>query len=418
MYTIQQLEETNSTVSKSIWRISKSSKFVPNSVSIIVKLTNSCNYGCKYCYISGPLISSDKKEFSNHKYLSDLYNKLANSKTIKYVNLISHGGEPLLLGKKFFKDMINVQKEILKDKQIVSTIQTNGSLIDEEWVEFFKKNNFHVGISLDGPENLHREQRPSLSGDSFEQTIKGIQILQENGIKFHCLSVVTKKLITYNTENLFYFFLDNGINSFEFLPQDSVIDSNGNILSEDIYFTNEYADFIIKLFDVWYEHNDPNVHILLFEDIIRTLLGNVTKSCQIGKGMCANAVFTYYPDGTLQPCDKFPRAYDNSENLITKLSEVNSFDDVFTLDKQKSAILSQVKSFKMCDGCPWIKKCRGGCVFDRYMYFRLGLDKTNTFRDCPTYKLYGHIAKRLMELKVIKHNLEPSLYDKNDKMVI
>jgi uncharacterized protein len=412
MYTIQQLEDANSAVSKSIESISKSSRFVPNSVSIVVKLTNSCNYGCTYCYISGPLISGDKKEFNNHKHLSDLYDKLSKSETIKYVNLIAHGGEPLLLGKRFFKDMIKAQKEILKDKQVVNTIQTNGSLIDEEWAEFFKENNFQVGISLDGPEDLHIEQRPSLSGDSFEQTIRGIQILQENGIKFHCLAVATKKLITYDVERLFHFFLDNGIKSFEFLPQDSVIDSSGNILSEDIYFTNEYANFIIKLFDVWYEHNDPNVHILLFEDIIRTLVGNVTKSCQIGKGMCANAVFTYYPDGTLQPCDKFPRAYGDSENLITKLPEVISFDDVFTLEKQKSAILSQVKSFEMCKGCPWIKKCRGGCVFDRYMYFKLGLDKTNTFRDCPTYKLYSHIAKRLMKLNVIKPNLEPLPYDK------
>lgn len=229
--------------------------------------------------------------------------------------------------------------------------------------------------------------------------------MQDRSVKFHCLAVATRKLISYDVGKLFNFFIDRNIKSFEFLPQDSVIDSNGKVLSEDICFTREYADFLIKLFDIWYGYNDPEVHMLLFEDIIRTLIGNVAKSCKIGKGVCANSVFTYYPDGTLQPCDKFPRAYVESENLTTKIENIRSFDEVFSLEKQKSAIINQIKKFKMCKDCPWLKKCKGGCTFDRYMYFKLGLDKTNTFRDCSTYKLYNHIAKRLISLNVIKRDL-------------
>ncbi|MDE1825078.1 MAG: SPASM domain-containing protein [Candidatus Micrarchaeota archaeon] len=134
---------------------------------------------------------------------------------------------------------------------------------------------------------------------------------------------------------------------------------------------------------------------MLFEDIIRTLAGRVSKICQIGKGVCANAVFTLYPDGTIQPCDKYPRAYSNSEHLITRINEIDSFDEVFTVEKQRAAIGKQLKSLEMCKGCPWFAKCRGGCVYDRYMYYRLGME--GGYKNCATHAIYSHIYESLKE---------------------
>lgn len=375
---------------------SENPAFTATGIAIIVKLTNSCNYGCSYCGVSGPLVSNQKKEFNGYEHILDVIKIIANSR-LKYVDFIMHGGEPLLLGKRFFKKLIEAETKYAPNI-MHNSIQTNGSLIDQGWINLFKENCFLVGVSLDGPEDIQNVQRASLSGDSFELTMNCIRKLIANDVQFGCMGVATDKTINYDINKLFDFYVGNGIKTFDFIPQEPVFDrANDRQLTEDVYFNNKYAEFCMKLFDKWFDHNNPNIHIPIFEDIIRTMVGKPSKICQIGEGVCGHLVFTLYPDGTLQPCDKFPRAYSDNAHVIANVSELSSFDEVFGLQRQKAIINSQIESFKTCKGCPWLSECRGGCVFDRYMYSKLGM--SSTYSGCATYKMYEHISSVIRQYK-------------------
>ncbi len=194
------------------------------------------------------------------------------------------------------------------DLKIRNCIQTNGTLIDDEWASFFKKNEVNIGVSIDGPEVLNNSQRISVYGNSYAKTMEGICILQKQNVPFGALAVITKNTINFGAQKLFDFFIENEMKTFDFLPQEPIIDSKGNQVTDYVYPMEEYVRFTDALFDIWYANDDPDIHIVLFEEIIKTILKKGSNICQIGHSTCANTAFTFYPDNTLSLCDKFPRA--------------------------------------------------------------------------------------------------------------
>lgn len=372
--------------------------FYPQSISLIVKLTNKCNFACKYCGISGPLATDRNTQYLSHERIATLFKKLALGKP-SHMNFIWHGGEPLLLGVGFFQKLINTQKSILSDRVVQNDIETNGSLITDEWARFFKQNKFGVGVSIDGPEKIQNSQRMALAGNSYEQAINGIESLARHKVPFATLSVVTRETIDYGARKLFFFLAEKGVKTFDFIPQEPVYDLKGKQLTEDVYLEKGYVDFLIELFDTWYEFDDPTIHIPLFEDIIRTILNKQSRICQIGEGHCASTVFTLYPDGTIQPCDKFPREYGDSVRIFGKIDELDSIDDLFSANNLKISLESEICTLKMCEGCNWYRNCRGGCVFDRYMYTVLNTNVT--YEDCSTHAIYEHVWNSIKENKII-----------------
>ena len=175
---------------------------------------NACNLNCKYCYTYGSynqkydLISIDviKKIFNltinefykNLDYINSIYSKKDINKVKKYnprfltLEYAWHGGEPLLAGLDFYKNIINLQKDIFpKNIHFVNKIQTNGTLINEDYSKFFKKNNFAIGVSLDGPKFINDKYRVNKNNfSSFNQVIKGINLLKKNKNKFNVLSTL------------------------------------------------------------------------------------------------------------------------------------------------------------------------------------------------------------------------------------
>lgn len=368
-------------------------------IAIIVKLSNVCNLSCTYCGVAGPLVRKRglKPEVMNINQISILFDKIANSKRLTSVDFIWHGGEPLLMGLEFFKKIKDLEEEKLKNKGITikNSIQTNGTLITDEWARFIKKNAFQIGVSIDGPEELHNLQRKALVGDSYAQVMHGIGILKKCKIPFGALAVVTENTIKFGAKKLFEFFLKNKIYTFDFLPQEPVFDENGKQLTLDIYPSGEYTKFVNDLFDIWYNYDNPKIHILLFEEILRTILGKGSKICQIGHGICAGTTFTFYPDNTIRPCDKFPRAFGAVKGEeIAKINEINNFEDIFLLRSYKQLLLEQISSLSMCKNCKWYPKCKGACPFDRYMY---KIDGLQNYKECSSYKIYEHIYEKIKD---------------------
>lgn len=369
------------------------------SIALIIKLTNTCNLSCSYCGVSGLPVRKQGLKLEKLKIykIKELYEKVFNSRSLCSVDFIWHGGEPLLFGMKSFTELLATQKEIRRDGlEIKNSIQTNAALITDEWAKFFKRNNIQIGVSIDGPESLNNTQRPAIIGNSYSKTINGIGILKKHKISFGALSVITKDTINLGAQSLFNFFIDNEIKTFDFLPQEPILDKNRKQITDYIYPTKDYVKFAGGLFDLWYNNDDPSIHIPIFEEIIRTLLGRGSKICQIGHEICANTTFTFYPDGALRPCDKFPRSYGNiNRDSFVNIDDISTINDIFSSSSYKRLLKDQITSLKMCDGCRWRSYCKGACTFDRQLYMQNKSLKHHT--DCSTYNIYNHIYDRIKE---------------------
>ncbi|MEM3245865.1 MAG: SPASM domain-containing protein [Candidatus Micrarchaeaceae archaeon] len=163
--------------------------------------------------------------------------------------------------------------------------------------------------------------------------------------------------------------------------------------NDEYYPENKYIAFVNELFDLWYDNDDPAIHIPIFEEIIRAILNRGSRICQIGHEVCANTTFTFYPDGTLRPCDKFPRSYGAIKgDSIVSIGSINTIDNVFSTDSYEILLNSQRNSLKICNYCPWYNACKSACAFDRQMLMQIKYTKEMAnFLDCPTYKIYEHI---------------------------
>lgn len=365
------------------------------SICVIIKLTTGCDLSCNYCGIAGPKADNHLIETMTLDKIVNLYSILSKSYDITNIDFLWHGGEPLLTSLKSLKDIIESQN-IFHNKIITNSIQTNGTLITSEVAKFIKKYKIRMGVSLDGPKELQNAQRPMKrrNSDSFSLTMSGIEILKKHNIPFGTLAVVTKQTLKFGAQNLFDFFIKNGITTFDFLPQEPILFKN-KLLTEYLYSDKEYTKFLTDLFDIWYTYDDPNISILYYEGIIKTLLNKNSEICQIGKDICANTVFTFYPDNTLMICDKFTRSNTDNSNMKIDINSVKSIDEVFLSQDYNKTLSYQTKSNDHCSNCDWFSYCRGGCVYDRYMYEKLNLPFENN--QCPLYVLYNHIANTIME---------------------
>jgi len=240
----------------------------------VIKPTYACNLACKYCYLS-----NDTKI----QYRADLNLILKSLIQIREVisnqggrptTLLWHGGEPLLWGLENFKRVFEFVDQEFKGYNLRHSIQTNLSLINEQFIELFKKYRVNVGFSLDGTQDIHNSQRVDKSGQgTFEKILNKYFLCKEHGLNPGCIVVATRKHIGRIPE-LYDFFANNGI-SFKLNP----IFNSGeaqNINDEYSLSTSEYAKMCIELFDLWYNDKQRRINNQKFVDIASALVTGCT----------------------------------------------------------------------------------------------------------------------------------------------
>ena len=165
-------------------------------INLIMKVTSKCNLACSYCQYTADLTTTNNNLIMSREILQRSISQLM-ALPSKNVTLIWHGGEPLLVGIDFYEEVICLLQHQKKESQkIINNIQTNATLLNEEWINFFQKNNFNISISLDGPSKIHKMQRLYPSGtDSFTHIMQAVKLLMDYKLKFGLLSVVTKESI-------------------------------------------------------------------------------------------------------------------------------------------------------------------------------------------------------------------------------
>lgn len=330
-------------------------------VELLIKPTSyDCNLNCVYCfYKKTSRLYGEGKHRMNYETLEKLISEAINYSEGGPCIFSWQGGEPLLAGIEFFKKVIEYQKKYGKSGQKISnSIQTNGTLINEEWIKLFKEYNFFIGISLDGPREIHNYYRKDFRGKgSFNRVMEGLSLLKKDVVEFNILSTIGKETSKY-PEKIFNFFLSNQLHFIQFIPAVDR-DIKKKKMADFSVQPDEYGNFLCKIFDMWWNDGNPYVSIRLFDNILEILLGIETSSCMF-KSECGSYVVVE-ANGDVYPCDFFV----HKEWKLGNIWE-NSFAELFEKVKLKFGKLKRLSPEK-CRNCQWNFICNNGCLWFRWV---------------------------------------------------
>jgi len=335
--------------------------------NVIIKVTLDCDIHCRYCYVQRNREYDANNRLMEKSTLQILIKKI--SEYIKDTNGANdtngidrfvfywHGGEPLLAGTSFFKESFLLQQKYMpNDIFIVNTIQSNGILLNQEWIDLIKEIGYGICLSLDGPPEINDIWRKTKNGKgTYQSVLNSINLLQKNGLCPSVLSVVTPEALPHG-QKIYKHFREIGITWMDFMyPFYSNID---NTLDQSIQ-PSKWGQFYKDVFDAWIEEGNPDVYIRMLHDICMRILGAKTSMCSFSSD--CSYVITVDPSGNIYICDDL-LSYDDSllGNIFSNsLSEINSH--------QNLARLSRISTLygDNCLKCNYFSICRGGCTLFR-----------------------------------------------------
>jgi uncharacterized protein len=340
-------------------------------VTTIIKPTRDCNLGCKYCYTE----VRDTGEKTSLETITVFLEKLKkweldNIKIPKgakpeeysvYTNLIWHGGEPLLMGQEFYENIVLIQKEMeTPNFKFDNSMQTNGTLLTEEYFDFLYKNKFGLGLSLDGPKHLNDLTRVYKDGSSaFDDIMRAAEIMKKKGDKPGFISVITSKNVN-NLEEIADFFKEKKYG----VKLNPLIPSGVALENEDLSVTpKEYGKNMSNLFRKWFSNNEKDyAKIDTFKDIIKSFIDAKPYGCDHNQ-TCQDTFISLGPNGDVYPCGRF----DGIEDFILGNVHKNSMDEIMN-SPVKEALRDRYKSLKSsCSSCNIEELCNGGCMHNAYL---------------------------------------------------
>lgn len=331
--------------------------------------------------------------------LSNIFYRIAHDPIIKTARFIWHGGEPLFLGIRFFQKVMFLQNRLLSNKKICNVLQTNATLLTHQWASFLKEHNFNIGVSLDGPPEVHNIHRRFDNGvGTFTAAMHGIKILKEHNLEFGVLTVVTPELIDLGPHSLFDFYRKENIKNVGLL---SLRHLNAT-LDELIGYKQRYENFMISFLKLWLETDDVTYLFREFESKLDMFFGLPYRLCKDG-GPCVGNFFSIEPDGLIRHCDKFSND--------SRFTLGNIFDHSFE-DIKKSKKLLKLKDYENgirqhCRQCSWFHLCKGGCLFDTISLLNAG--GTLGKNECLEFALYEELSKILARSEPVIKMIEGKL---------
>lgn len=330
-------------------------------LNMMIKPSSSaCNMRCKYCFYKDVSENRDTRSYGmmSMNTLDAIVRKVFESAD-GYVGFIFQGGEPTLAGMEFYKRLVKLQKRYNQSKiPVYNSIQTNGYVIDDKWAEFFSANRFLVGISLDGPQNIHDEFRiDAKNNGTFNKVMKAVKLLERHKVEFNILCVVNGVSAKKGKE-IYNFFKNQNLRYLQFIP--CVERFNGGFESEYSLDSYSYGAFLKDVFDEYYNDfiNGNYISIRNFDNYIGMLMGKRPESCGMS-GVCS-CNFTVESDGSVYPCD----FYVLDEYKLGNIKQ-NSFYELFNSEQAKDFIAVSEYIAPDCKDCQWFALCRGGCRRNR-----------------------------------------------------
>lgn len=331
-------------------------------LSIMIKPSSSlCNLRCKYCFYSD--VSSQREETSfgimNASTAENLLKNALSFADGENISFTFQGGEPLLAGKKFYKNFVETAKSLnRKNSKIFYSIQTNGTLIDDEWARFFKQNGFLVGLSLDGDFEGNKFRVDANSSNVYYKVIHAANKLKKHSVEFNILIVLTGYCAD-NCERIYKFFRDNGFRYLQFIP---CLRPFGDKSESEMYMTvKQYENFLVKTFRLYAEDYAKGryVSVRYFDNLVRMYLGMRPEQCGLC-GYCSRQ-FVCESGGNIYPCD----FYCTDEWLLGNIND-ELLSVIAQNEKAKQFFQESLAVSEKCKKCRFFSLCRAqGCKRNR-----------------------------------------------------
>ena len=359
-----------------------------------------CNLACKYCYYleKNNLYQNTPRHLMSDEMLEQFTREYIEAQTMPQVLFTWHGGEPLMRSIDFYKKALALQKKYAHGKQIDNVIQTNGTLLTDEWCEFFAKNHWLVGISIDGPQEYHDHYRVTpAEKPSWEKVMQGIQLLKKHRVEWNAMAVVN----AYNAEHpleFYHFFRDNGCQYLQFTPiverltehEDgrtlaSLADDREIPLADASVTPQQWGNFLCTIFDDWVRHDVGKTFVEIFDCTLANWMGVLPGICAYSKE-CGHAGVMEH-NGDVYSCDHFVFP----EYKLGNIREQSLIDMLYGEKQQAFSRLKHTSLPRQCKECDMEFACHGECPKNRFEKDKYGEQGLNYL--CQGYyQYYTHVA--------------------------
>ena len=366
-----------------------------------------CNLACKYCYYleKNKLYPTAQRHLMSDEMLELFTREYIEAQTMNQVLFTWHGGEPLLRSIDFYRKALSLQQKYAGGRRIDNVIQTNGTLLTDEWCEFFAQNHWLVGISIDGPQPDHDHYRLTAAGKpSWKKVMQGIKLLKKHGVEWNAMAVVNAYNVNHPLE-FYRFFKENGCQFLQFTPiverltrhEDgrtlaSLADKNEISLSEASVAPEQWGYFLCAIFDEWVRKDVGKIFVEIFDCTLANWMGISPGICAYSKE-CGHAGVMEH-NGDVYSCDHFVFP----EYKLGNIRDHSLIDMLYGEQQQEFSRLKHSSLPRQCKECDMEFACHGECPKNRFMKDRYGDSGLNYL--CPGYyHYYQHVAPYMDYMK-------------------
>jgi uncharacterized protein len=342
---------------------------VPVAFHVMAKPTGSrCNLACAYCFFLKKERLYPGSEFRMSDGVMESYIRQAlEAHRVPQVTIAWQGGEPTLMGLDFFRRSIEIEKKYLKPGvAIENTLQTNGVLIDEEWCKFLHENKFLVGLSLDGPREMHNAYRRDKGGNPvFDRVVRAVRLMQDHKVDFNILCTVNAVNSRHPLE-VYRFFRDElGARYIQLIPiverDNETGDQEGTRITERSVPPEQYGRFLNEIFDEWVRKDVGTMFVQFFDGVLASYLRGRSTLC-ILQPVCGEGVALEH-NGDLYSCDHFVEPRHFLGNI-----QKTPLIDLVSSEKQKSFGRAKAETLpRYCRECKFLFTCHGECPKNRVL---------------------------------------------------
>jgi uncharacterized protein len=331
---------------------------------VFVKPTGSlCNLNCQYCYYLDKenLYPKIKTFQMSDEVLEDYIIQHIEASPEEVIRFSWHGGEPTIIGLNYFRRLVAFQRKYLPaNRRIVNGIQTNGTLLDEDWCRFFARENFAVGLSLDGPREMHdiyritKDNRPT-----YDQTIRGYNLLQKHRVYTDILCVVNAHNVQFPLK-VYRFFKQINAQYITFLPLvDSQLEANSSVSAASVP-SEAWGQFLCTIFNEWIDKDIGRVKVQIFEEAAKTAFNQEHSLC-IFRPTCGDIPVIEH-NGDFYSCDHYVK----EEHRLGNIRETPLLE-LLESSSQRAFGRAKLKLPRYCKECAVRPMCNGECPKNRFL---------------------------------------------------
>ena len=347
-----------------------------------------CNLRCKYCYyLEKSKLFPNEHNTMDDETLERFIRDYIQSQSMQQVLFTWHGGEPMLRPLAFYEKVIELQKRYAGGRIIENSLQTNGTLITDEYAEFFVKNGWLIGVSIDGPKEYHDAYRRSAGGGAtFDNVMKGIDILNRYKVEWNAMAVINNLNGNHPLE-FYHFFKRIGCRYIQFTP---VVDASrlGELTPYSVR-PRQWGEFLCRLFDEWVRNDVGKYFVQIFDATLANWCGVAPGVCSLAK-YCGHAGVMEH-NGNVYSCDHFVYPEYLLGNIKTKgLVEMMYSERQTKFGHDKYDTLP-----RQCKECKWLFACNGECPKNRLLNTKDGESGLNYL--CEGYQMYFEHVAPVME---------------------